>query len=98
MGAKGQPKTPGSGRKRGTPNKTHRPAFANRYRRGGQLPLDYMLEVMRSSKASDLRRDDMAKAAAPYLHARRVPETGEGKTESPITLTVNVDPLAKPIE
>jgi hypothetical protein len=36
----------------------------------GILPLDYMLEVMRDPKADHKRRDAMAMAAAPYLHAR----------------------------
>lgn len=37
---------------------------------GGELPLDYMLKVMRDVNAKLARRDDMAKAAAPYLHQR----------------------------
>lgn len=37
---------------------------------GGQMPLDYMLEVMRDTQASTARRDEMAKAAAPYVHPR----------------------------
>jgi hypothetical protein len=37
---------------------------------GGDLPLDYMLRVMRDPDASIERKDDMAKAAAPYLHAK----------------------------
>ena len=36
----------------------------------GELPLDYMLRVMRDPTADDNRRDHMAKAAAPYCHAR----------------------------
>ena len=36
----------------------------------GILPLDYMLEAMRDAKADQKRRDAMAMAAAPYLHAR----------------------------
>jgi hypothetical protein len=34
------------------------------------LPLDYMLPVMRDPEADPKRRDAMAMAAAPYLHAR----------------------------
>ncbi len=33
-------------------------------------PLDYMLGVMRDTGADKDRRDRMAQAAAPYLHAR----------------------------
>jgi hypothetical protein len=37
---------------------------------GGMLPLDYMLEVMRDKQEDPRRRDEMAKAAAPYVHPR----------------------------
>jgi hypothetical protein len=37
---------------------------------GGEMPLDYMLTVMRDPKADDKRRDAMAMAAAPYLHPK----------------------------
>lgn len=37
---------------------------------GGELPLDYMLRVMRDPDQPAQRRDDMAKAAAPFLHAK----------------------------
>jgi hypothetical protein len=36
----------------------------------GVLPLDYMLGVMRDPSAQPKRRDAMAMAAAPYLHAK----------------------------
>jgi hypothetical protein len=39
----------------------------------GEMPLDYMLRVMRDPTAEAGRRDEMAKAAAPYLHARIQP-------------------------
>lgn len=35
-----------------------------------ESPLDYMLRVMRDPKEDDDRRDAMAKAALPYMHAR----------------------------
>ena len=34
------------------------------------MPLDYMLQVLNDDKQSKSRRDAMAKAAAPYIHAR----------------------------
>ena len=37
---------------------------------GTETPLEYMLRVMSDPTASDKRRDDMAKAAAPYMHSR----------------------------
>jgi hypothetical protein len=36
----------------------------------GETPLEYMLRVMRDPKADGNRRDEMAKAAAPYIHPR----------------------------
>ena len=39
----------------------------------GLTPLDYMLSVLRDEKADARRRDDMAKAAAPYVHPRMAP-------------------------
>ena len=35
-----------------------------------ESPLDYMLRVMRDPATDDERRDAMAKAALPYMHAR----------------------------
>lgn len=76
---KGLPKT--GGRARGTGNKINRQKEIQKAAEAsGQLPLDYMLSVMRDQKATDERRDDMAKAAAPYLHARRAPEDRQVKT------------------
>ena len=36
----------------------------------GETPLEYMLRVMRDENIEVSRRDDMAKAAAPFLHPR----------------------------
>lgn len=38
----------------------------------GMEPLDFMLQVMRDPRTSKKRRDDMAKAAAPFRHPRLV--------------------------
>ncbi len=37
---------------------------------GGESPLDYMLRIMRDAESDTARRDDMAKAAAPYVHSK----------------------------
>lgn len=39
-------------------------------RKSGLSPLDYMLTVMNDSDADDARRDRMAIAAAPFVHAK----------------------------
>lgn len=59
------------GRKKGSLNRRTR-ELLTQAEAGGEMPLDYMLRIMRSkSKAiSDERRDEMAKAAAPFLHSR----------------------------
>jgi hypothetical protein len=63
------------GRKKGSKNK--RKAVAElmsdvvvQAAQSGETPLEYMLRVMRDPKQKDNRRDEMAKAAAPYVHAR----------------------------
>ena len=43
-------------------------------------PLDYMLSVMNDPGVDDARRDRMAIAAAPYVHAR-VADAKRGKKE-----------------
>ena len=55
------------GRPRGSVNKR---TAAYLRTNGGDLPLDYMLRIMRDQEQPIARRDDMAKAAAPYLHAK----------------------------
>jgi hypothetical protein len=60
---------PGAGRKRGQSTKLsegERKAVAA----AGETPLQYMIRVMRDSGTTDARRDEMAKAAAPFMHAR----------------------------
>lgn len=57
------------GRQKGSLNRTtkeQREAVAQ----SGETPLDFMLRVMRDENASQARRDAMATAAAPYVHAR----------------------------
>jgi hypothetical protein len=62
-------KRAGAGRKPGSATKKTR-AIADAVARSGLMPLDYMLEVMRDTSADEKRRDDLAKAAAPYVHPR----------------------------
>lgn len=61
-------KRPGAGRKKGEPNK--RTAEAQDMAAStGITPLEYMLQVMRTS-TDDRMRMSAAQAAAPYVHAR----------------------------
>ena len=43
------------------------------------MPLDYMLRVMRDRTAEWKRRDEMAKAAAPFCHEKLSPKPAGGK-------------------
>ena len=64
-GASGNPR----GRPKGSRNKRTR-ALVEAAQNGGEMPLDYMLRVMRDPSTSAKRRDEMAKAAAPFLHSK----------------------------
>ena len=59
----------GAGRKPGSIRKATAAAQA-KAAEGGILPLDFMLEIMRDPEAKREERLDMAKAAAPYVHAK----------------------------
>jgi hypothetical protein len=57
------------GRQKGSRNKAPAELRAE-IAASGETPLDYMLRVMRAANTAPNRRDDMAKAAAPYVHAK----------------------------
>jgi hypothetical protein len=65
--ARGLPKT--GGRQKGVANQRTR-AIAEAAMADGVTPLEYMLAVLRDETVEPERRDEMAKAAAPYLHPR----------------------------
>ena len=67
MAGRGNPKT--GGRQKGTPNKVTG-AMRDEITASGETPLAYMVRIMRDEGAPTDRRDRMAIAAAPYLHAR----------------------------
>lgn len=76
-----------AGRPPGTPNKAtieRQKAVAA----SGLAPLDYMLSVMRDAQQPPERRDDMAKAAAPYVHPRL--SSAELKAETTVRYAVRV--------
>lgn len=57
------------GRQKGTPNKVTL-ARESEIAASGLTPLEWMLDVLRDPAQDFARRDDMAKAAAPYVHPR----------------------------
>lgn len=59
----------GAGRKKGQATKINAQARKKAIE-GGITPLEYMLKVMRNPRADTERRDGMAKAAAPFVHAK----------------------------
>ena len=59
----------GAGRPRGAINFTMRDILSAAAETG-ELPIAYMLRVMRDKDAPDARRDEMAKTAALYLHTK----------------------------
>lgn len=60
---------PGAGRKKSGMNRATEDAIAQA-EAGGEMPLDFLLRIMRDAEAEEAKRIDCAKAAAPYLHAK----------------------------
>lgn len=64
------------GRRKGTPNKLKAEVKTKEIKRlsieSGKTPLEFMLAAMDDQNNSFEVRADMAKAAAPYVHARKV--------------------------
>lgn len=75
---------PGAGRPKGSKSKAATgatsPVDEEPIDAAVQEPLDYMLQVMRDPQADQLRRDRMAIAAAPFMHARKA-EAGTKKAD-----------------
>lgn len=76
----------GAGRKPGTPNKSTS-ELREALSASGELPVEYMLRVMRDKSEENDRRDRMAVAAAPYLHAKLAATEITGKDGGPIETT-----------
>lgn len=72
-------KRPGAGRRKGSKQKvakTYLTKTALIAAADGEMPLNYMLRVMRDETADQKRRDAMASAAAPFIHPRLSNVTG----------------------
>lgn len=74
------------GRVKGVPNKATA-AKVKEIQATGLAPLDYMLAVMRDTGAEPSRRDEMAKAAAPYVHPKLAAIEHTGKDGGPMAMT-----------
>ena len=59
----------GAGRKPGTINRFSKDLL-DKAGQSGQLPVDYLLQVMRDQSLNTRLRIDAAKAAAPYVHQK----------------------------
>src|SRR5262245_19898033 len=62
-------KRPGAGRPRGAASRANE-QVRQEAAETGELPLAYMLRIMRDPSQPIGRRDEMAKAAAPFCHSR----------------------------
>jgi hypothetical protein len=70
-------KRPGAGRPKGAISKSTR-ALLEASKAGGEMPVEYMLRVMRDPNVWSQRRDKMALAAATYLHAQIRAQSEDG--------------------
>src|SRR5215469_8866956 len=87
-------KRPGAGRPRGAISKSTRAILEAAA--GGEMPVEYMLRIMGDPREPAARRDEMAKAAAPFLHPKMqatAPSIADGSPVVPvINLTINRGP------
>jgi hypothetical protein len=70
----------GAGRPRGTSTKDVVQEAKREAKKANMSPLEYMLSVMNDGAAEVERRDRMAQAAAPYVHAKAA-DAAPGKKE-----------------
>jgi hypothetical protein len=79
-------KREGAGRPKGSKNKATLEQQAE-IAATGETPLDYMIRVMRDKTVDHDRRDKMAAAAAPYVHAKLAAIEHTGKNGGAIETT-----------
>lgn len=80
-------KREGAGRKKGSATKLTR-EIADAAAKEGITPLEHMLNVMRNEEVDDRRRDEMAKAAAPFIHPRLAATELSGPDGEDIKITI----------
>ena len=78
---------PNSGRKPGGTNRATAEAI-EAAKATGQMPLDFLLDIMRDIEADEAKRIDCAKAAAPYLHAKLATIEMSGKDGGALTVVL----------
>ncbi len=77
----------GAGRKAGAATRFNEEARA-KAAEGGMMPLDYLLGLLRAEDTPKETKIDVAKAAAPYCHARLAAVEHSGDQDKPIAHTV----------
>ena len=84
------------GRPKGAKNRKTSAEVVRAKSQSGEMPLDYMLRIMRTKSVPVERRDDMAKAAANYVHSKlqasTVAHTGTLTLESLVTEAIKNPP------
>src|SRR5450432_717823 len=92
------------GRKKGSKNKHKAVAelmsdVVVQAAQSGETPLEFMLRVMRDPAQDASRRDEMAKAAAPYVHAKLaatdVKHSGKVETDNVTAAQLRAEILAE---
>ena len=78
--------------RKGSPNKTSAAKEAY-WAKQGLMPLEHMLDILRDPDQPKERKDDMAKAAAPYCHPRLATVTNQhtGLDGKPISVKLTVE-------
>jgi hypothetical protein len=78
-------KRPGAGRPKGAASRANE-QVREEAAATGELPLAYMLRIMRDPSQPVGRRDDMAKAAAPFCHSRLSSVEHSGEISRPTVI------------
>lgn len=78
----------GAGRKTGAVTQRSRDIANGVIEDTGETPLEFMLKIMRDDQATRAERLDMAKAAAPYVHARL--SSVDAKVQGDMGMTVEI--------
>ena len=78
------------GRAKGTRNHASI-ARQKRVAETGETPLDYMLRIMRDMTQEHSRRDEMARAVAPYVHPKLASTEVKGDPDKPIKHKLSIE-------